>query len=112
MKVISWEEINDKRFKYSSKDDPRWHKVLIENTSTPLGPSRSFNHCVLAARYKPVMESMINYEVDADDVWICSYPKSGTTWAQEMVWLIHSGFDFKAAKEQLLFQRSPTLRQM
>lgn len=111
MKILKWEEVMDDRFKYNG-EDPNWNKVYIENPHTALGPSWKFNYCILAARYQAYIDSILNYEVNKDDVWICSFPKSGTTWAQEMIWLIHSGFDFEGAKDKLLFERSPTLRQM
>lgn len=111
MKIIKWNEVADDRYKYDG-DDPQWHKVYVENPHTTLGADWKFNYCILAARYKAFMNSIFNYKADKNDVWICSFPKSGTTWAQEMVWLIQSGFDFDGAKEKLLFQRSPTLRQL
>lgn len=131
MKVVKWEEVKDERFKYNG-EDPNWFKVYIENPYTALGSSWKFSYCILAARYKDYIDSIFKYEARKDDVWICSFPKSGTTWywsvllfksifqstkwdsfrAQEMVWLVQSGFNFKEAKEKLLFQRSPTLRQM
>ncbi|XP_077289157.1 luciferin sulfotransferase-like isoform X3 [Arctopsyche grandis] len=39
--------------------------------------------------------------VHHDDVWICSFPKCGTTWTQEMVWLLGHNFDYEKAKEFL-----------
>lgn len=111
MKILKWEAFQDSRSKYAG-EDPGWHKVYIENPLTPLGAGWKFNYCVLGARFKPFMDSIINYEVNKDDVWICSFPKSGTTWTQEMVWLVQNGFNFEEAKEKLLYERSPTLRQM
>ncbi|XP_017073114.1 luciferin sulfotransferase-like [Drosophila eugracilis] len=44
-----------------------------------------------------------------DDVWIVTLPKCGTTWMQELVWLLLNDIDFEAAlaKDQEL--RSPFL---
>ena len=30
------------------------------------------------------------------DIWVLSYPRSGTTWTQEMVWQIANKCDFEA----------------
>uniref|UniRef100_A0A7G3B0S3 Putative sulfotransferase 4a1-like protein n=1 Tax=Lutzomyia longipalpis TaxID=7200 RepID=A0A7G3B0S3_LUTLO len=37
------------------------------------------------------------FAVYPDDTWVVTYPKCGTTWTQEMVWLINNGLDVKAA---------------
>ncbi|CAH1378608.1 unnamed protein product [Tenebrio molitor] len=34
-----------------------------------------------------------NLEFSEEDIWICSFPRSGTTWTQEMVWMIVNHFD-------------------
>ncbi|KAI5694330.1 hypothetical protein M8J75_015161 [Diaphorina citri] len=36
--------------------------------------------------YVNFAEDIINMDVRDDDVWVCSFPKTGTTWTQEMVW--------------------------
>ncbi|XP_026685459.1 estrogen sulfotransferase-like [Diaphorina citri] len=51
--------------------------------------------------YVNFAEDIINMDVRDDDVWVCSFPKTGTTWTQEMVWCIANDLDFEAAKEIL-----------
>ena len=37
------------------------------------------------------MEELNSFELCTDDVWIASYPKSGTTWTQQIVKLLQNG---------------------
>ena len=37
------------------------------------------------------LEEMESFELCSDDVWIVSYPKSGTTWVQQIVKLLQNG---------------------
>lgn len=37
------------------------------------------------------MEELSSFELSPDDVWVVSYPKSGTTWTQQIVKLIQNG---------------------
>ncbi|KAL1449724.1 hypothetical protein WDU94_002204 [Cyamophila willieti] len=48
--------------------------------------------------YKEFAEDIINMDVRDDDVWVCSFPKTGTTWTQEMAWCIANDLDFEGAK--------------
>ncbi|XP_047118661.1 luciferin sulfotransferase-like [Schistocerca piceifrons] len=48
-----------------------------------------------------------NFKVYPDDIWVISYPKSGTTWTQEMVWLIENNLDFVTARRTLQRDRFP-----
>lgn len=65
--------------------------------------------CTLADTFKPVLDSVFNFEVHEYDTFIVTSTKCGTTWAQEMVWLVLNNFDFQTAKNIDLTLRSPFL---
>ncbi|KAK4006023.1 hypothetical protein OUZ56_011150 [Daphnia magna] len=44
-----------------------------------------------------------------DDVWILTFPKCGTTWTQELVWMVVNNCNAEAARKSPLFIRSPFL---
>uniref|UniRef100_T1JAZ7 Sulfotransferase domain-containing protein n=1 Tax=Strigamia maritima TaxID=126957 RepID=T1JAZ7_STRMM len=50
-----------------------------------------------------------NFEARPDDIYVISYPKTGTTWAQEMVYVIGNDLDFAKANSKPLFERFPYL---
>ncbi|KAL9913361.1 luciferin sulfotransferase [Glossina fuscipes] len=50
-----------------------------------------------------------NMFVKNDDVWLVTLPKCGTTWMQELLWLVINNFDFNAAKSEHLEIRTPFL---
>ena len=52
-----------------------------------------------------------NFELRPDDVWIVTYPKCGTTWTQELLWLIMNNVDFENANPYV-YERSPFLGQV
>ncbi|KAF2893637.1 hypothetical protein ILUMI_12538 [Ignelater luminosus] len=56
---------------------------------------------VFASYYLQYVEEIKNFEVYDDDVWVVSFPKTGTTWTQEMVWIIANNLDFEGAKKSL-----------
>ena len=63
---------------------------------------------IMPRTFIPIAERIRNFDVRPDDIWIVTYPKSGTTWTQEMVWQIVN--DVNLEKGQLpLFTRTPFL---
>ncbi|XP_003424762.3 luciferin sulfotransferase-like [Nasonia vitripennis] len=58
--------------------------------------------------YAKFADAIENMEVRDDDIWVCSFPKTGTTWTQEMVWCIANDLDFDGAKV-VLSERFPFL---
>jgi len=44
------------------------------------------------------LDEFYNFEARADDVYICTFPRSGTTLTQEMIWLLCNDLNYEAAK--------------
>ncbi|VEN58590.1 unnamed protein product [Callosobruchus maculatus] len=56
---------------------------------------------VLKKNYLNYLDKFYEFPVRDGDVWICGIPKSGTTWTQEMVWMIMNNLDTEGAKEDI-----------
>lgn len=63
----------------------------------------------ITENFIPMYDRIKNMEVYEDDVWLVTYPKCGTTWAQEMMWLICNNLDYETAKKEDLLERFPYL---
>lgn len=70
-----------------------------------VGPKKYF----FPYRYIEQGEGFYNFRARSDDTWVISYPRSGTTWTQELVWLLSNNLDFKTAKTKFLSERFPFL---
>ncbi|XP_018564281.2 estrogen sulfotransferase-like [Anoplophora glabripennis] len=75
--------------------------------SVEIGPKKY----VISSKYGQVAETVYNFEVRPDDVWVVTFPRSGTTLMQEMTWLILND-DYDTAKNVSLFKRFPFLEQI
>ncbi|KAL1376097.1 hypothetical protein pipiens_004507 [Culex pipiens pipiens] len=64
---------------------------------------------VMIETYLPLAERIRNFQVFEDDVWVVTFPKCGTTWTQEMVWLLNNGLNFERARKLSLDERFPFL---
>jgi hypothetical protein len=53
-------------------------------------------------------ERIKSFNVFEDDVFLCGFPRSGTTFLQEMIWLILHDFDFELASMVDAYNRSHT----
>ncbi|XP_035433286.1 sulfotransferase 1E1 [Spodoptera frugiperda] len=79
-----------------------------------LGYTKPFVRCgekefVMPGMYRKHAETIYNFQVRPDDVWVITVPRSGTTWVQELVWLVANNMDFKTAKDKPLYKRFPML---
>ena len=63
---------------------------------------------VMPRSFLDLEERIRNFEVREDDIWIVTFPKSGTTWSQELIWQIVNDVD-KEKGMLPLFTRSPFL---
>ncbi|XP_017488674.1 PREDICTED: amine sulfotransferase-like [Rhagoletis zephyria] len=55
------------------------------------------------------VDKVHDMEVKDDDVWLVTLPKCGTTWMQELLWLVLNDFDFETARNEHLEVRTPFL---
>lgn len=60
----------------------------------------------MPSKYVGLAKTIYDLDVRTDDTWVISYPKSGTIWTLEMVWLIANDLDF--AKAQQIYQHERT----
>lgn len=59
------------------------------------------------SEYKKYAGRLYNFESRPEDIWVATFPRSGTTWMQELVWLIANKLDFSIAKREKLTKRVP-----
>lgn len=78
------------------------------NPTTPLGPNWNFTPCFLPDKYKSCVDELENFEIRPDDIFSITFPKSGSTWSQEMIWLLNNDLNYEAAKQKFL-DRFPQL---
>ena len=46
-----------------------------------------------------MIKRIYRMQVTEKDIWVVTYPRSGTTWTQEMVWNILNNLDFERARK-------------
>lgn len=61
---------------------------------------------VYSADVRPTLQQLYNTPLHADDLWLVTPPKCGTTWMSEMAWLINHDCDFAAAESHLTPDRA------
>ncbi|XP_076295565.1 sulfotransferase 2 [Lasioglossum baleicum] len=61
-------------------------------------------NCLLPPHFVFYGTRIRDMEIYEDDVWMVSYPRTGSHWAQEMVWCIGNDFNYKNAETMLLLR--------
>ena len=61
----------------------------------------------LPATYHKYKERYKNWQVRPDDVYLIAFPKTGTTWTQELAWLVQNNCNFDEARFIPLDTRFP-----
>lgn len=64
---------------------------------------------VLHISHLKVLQEMSDFQSRSDDIYIVAFPKAGTTWVQEIVYLIGTNLNYERAISQLLETRFPYL---
>lgn len=78
--------------------------VIQEKEGELTGPRQALIHGVRISFYAPNIDKdfekdLNRFETRSDDVYVVSFPKSGTTWMQEIVWQIFN--DGKISEERV-----------
>ncbi|XP_073943401.1 uncharacterized protein [Choristoneura fumiferana] len=60
---------------------------------------------ILPTSYREHAAPMRALPLRPDDVWVATFPRCGTTWTQELVWLVQNNLDYKKAAEISLLER-------
>lgn len=73
------------------------YKYTLKNLKDPLFSEiqelNKFNRTVMQSEHADFLEEIRSFDVYSDDIWVITYPKCGTTWAQETVWQIVNEVD-------------------
>ncbi|XP_046391695.1 sulfotransferase 1C4-like [Ischnura elegans] len=75
----------------------------IKDKYVHVGPQKY----LLCPPYRDIAAGIYNLELRPDDVWVVTFPRSGTTLTQELVWLINNDYDYERAKSIKLRDRFP-----
>jgi len=96
--MLAWEEISD-------EEKSRLQASFDEN-SVVNDLIRFENGFVMPRIYveEDIKERIYNFELREDDIWIVTYPKCGTTWTQELVWMLVNDVDIEGGKQPLIMR--------
>jgi len=96
-------------FKWQELKPEETKKIKENFPDSPLNDLiRYDNGMVMPRNFNLVSERLYNFTLRDDDIWIVTFPKTGTTWTQELVWMLVNDVDKeKGAVPQSM--RSPFL---
>lgn len=78
--------------------------VLGEKTGfVQVGPKKYF----FPRKFRAASSHLYNFQSRPSDIWVATFPRSGTTWTQELVWMIANNLNYDAAKADPLTKRFP-----
>ncbi|CAK1581653.1 unnamed protein product [Parnassius mnemosyne] len=100
---------SNKSFPFEIRDiDPEQVEKLKKYFSKTTPPSTSRfgpKGYLLPRKFEHVGREIYNMEIRPSDTFVVTFPRSGTTWTQELVWLILNNFDYEKALETPLAVR-------
>lgn len=77
----------------------------LPSECTQFEPNYKFRKIFLPANFKTMADDILNLQVRKDDIWIITYPKSGTTLMSDIVWLLKNNLDFETNNKIRLNER-------
>ncbi|XP_065218897.1 luciferin sulfotransferase-like [Planococcus citri] len=88
---------------YIYKDlDPKSEKILSETFTSQFRKNNvKYEGFFFSQTIKNFADAIRKMEIRDDDIWVCTFPKAGTTWTQEMVWCLANGQDHRAVQKHI-----------
>lgn len=81
------------------------HFVTQADKLVLIGPEK----WLMPEKFRKFADEIYNFKARPTDVFISTFPRSGTTWTQEMIWLICNDLDYEKASKISLSKRFPFL---
>ncbi|XP_065065255.1 sulfotransferase 1E1-like [Rhopilema esculentum] len=66
-------------------------------------------NCIMPKAFEKFKDQYKNWEARAEDVYVLTFPKNGTTWVQELAWCLQNNCDIDKAKAIAAKRRVPFL---
>lgn len=94
--------------KHRVRDIGRYVRVFYQDPDPIL---KGYTHvpCMLTEKFAGFAQEIKDFQVRPDDIYIMSYPKTGTTLMSELVTAILCEMDFEELEKSPLLLRSPFL---
>lgn len=104
-------EVEEIKSKYSKMYiDLKFYKFKwLSPPKTPLGPDWDFQGVCMPETHKKYAQLIRSYDIRSEDIFVLGFPKSGTSWLQEMIWLLCNNLDYTKAKKISQMYRFPLL---
>lgn len=73
-------------------------KLLFPKSTSDTFLMSENDKVVMPSAYAKLSDNILNFEVRKNDIWLVSYPRTGSTWAQEMIWLLGNELNYEKCK--------------
>lgn len=104
-------EVEEIKSKYSKMClDLKFYKFKwLTPPKTPLGPDWDFEPVCMPETHRKYAKLIRSFDIRSDDTFVLGFPKSGTSWLQEMIWLLCNDLNYTKAKKMSQMFRFPLL---
>ncbi|GAB0090913.1 hypothetical protein DMENIID0001_056930 [Sergentomyia squamirostris] len=75
----------------------------------PVARKWSMDPCFMPIKHERNAQRIVDFRVKSDDIWLVGFPKSGTNWSQELIWMICNNLDYERATKLTVSERFPLI---